>query len=183
MKLAIVILNLISGMALAGGYLYGDDRTNNVEITKSQIEVREVVQADRVPSEKAGLQLYNISGVTLGKTTADDLNKLGAKKTAQNAYTHAGNKFWLNDKNIVYTINKLTDRPQTWPSAWRSLGLKPSIGYNEAYNLIQDLGFKPVESRAQLDGTMITGKRVLTIKLLFHGSKLTRVTLFAVPRP
>ncbi len=75
-----------------------------------------------------------------------------------------------------------TEQVDSWPAFWKKSGLNYDLKADVALNWIQSMGFLAIPSNSRMDGTMITDKKVLTIKLMFLNQKLKSVILIAVPR-
>jgi hypothetical protein len=119
------------------------------------------VRPKTAPSTKAGAKrtttrtsagdLFPLHGVTLGKTTTQELARLGKKATSINSST--GNpfryyeineiNFWYNDAGVadsVYLTNSWM-APDSMPERWQRLGWDWDLSYNSWIRLLRQQGY------------------------------------------
>jgi zinc ribbon protein len=99
-------------------------------------------------ASESGIDLFPLYGVTLGKTTVQQLARLGVRTSSIDKntgkpyqyYVVNGTNFWYNDSGIadhmyiargIYPISE----------QWRALGFDWDISYNQWINLLQRLGY------------------------------------------
>lgn len=177
MKIMILVLQLLTTAALANSNTtLSACRCKNANSPSSRLASGEPRLAER---------LFTLDGVTLAETSISQLEQMGARLGNQNYYNFNKHVFWYNPANgLVYSVVKQALRHDTWPHSWQALGLRQEMSYKEILLWMQAVGFRPIETADhQLEGTMITARKVFTIKLSFIDQRLSGVALLAVPRP
>ncbi len=90
--------------------------------------------------ENTDNNLFPLCGVTLGKTTTDELAQLGSKSEQYNYYIINSLKFWV--KNNIASSVLLTRGYENMPEQWRNLGFAWELSYDEWITLLRNLGFQ-----------------------------------------
>ena len=93
--------------------------------------------------------LFPLCGVTLGKTTVQELARLGARATggktkrraSYNYYVIDGNNFWYSEESGIATHMYIAKGVYLIPKQWQTLGFDWRHPYNDWFGLLQRLGF------------------------------------------
>ena len=128
-------------------------------ITRLLAEVRSVAplaaaayKRETAPLPSSSGDLFPLYGVTLGKTTVDEIARLGErtpsidKDTGEpyKCYRVQGYSFWYDEKtNIVNSI--YTTRLESMPAKWAELGFSWEKSYTEWCETLRSLGFSVEE--------------------------------------
>jgi len=99
--------------------------------------------AESNPKSTEGLdnELFPIYGVTLGKSTREDLIKLAGKKDRKNDfYTIKGQRFWFDEEG-KYSSSMYMTTSEEMPKKWMDLGFSWYLSYNQWLALLRKLGF------------------------------------------
>jgi len=91
--------------------------------------------------------LFPLYGVSLGRTTVEELARSGTRATSINSktgephryYEINGLNFWYNDDGIANFIS--IHRSLSIPAPWRALGFDLNLSYNEWMALLKRLGY------------------------------------------
>jgi hypothetical protein len=98
--------------------------------------------------------LFPLYGVTLGKTTVEQLARLGVRTSSIDKNTGKPYKFYvINETNFWYNDNGIADHMYIArgiypiPEPWRALGFDWDISYNQWITLLQRLGYSVTISK------------------------------------
>lgn len=88
--------------------------------------------------------LFPLFGIALGKTSKDEIAKIGRKTTSGKGpicYQVKGIDFWYdegsNSANFMYLVESLTDIPESW----QELGFRWEKSYDEWLSVLEDLEY------------------------------------------
>jgi zinc ribbon protein len=99
-------------------------------------------------ANESDIDLFPLYGVTLGKTTVEQLARLGVRtsqidKNTGKPYQYFvinGTNFWYNDSGIAHYMY-IARGIYPIPEKWRALGFDWDISYNQWINLLERLGY------------------------------------------
>jgi hypothetical protein len=99
-------------------------------------------------SREGNADLFPLYGVTLGKTTVEELARLGTRSTSIDKNTGApyryyvirGTNFWYDDSEIAGHIY-IARGIYSIPDPWKNLGFDWDISYDQWLQLLQGLGY------------------------------------------
>lgn len=117
------------------------DRDNIYQKFGFDLKANEIsVDDNSAEKKKLSKDLFPLYGITIGKSTTEDLDKLGNKAGGSEYYFVNGLMFYYDKKNIV---NKIAfDRFASLPEEWGSIGFSKDFSYNNCIAFFTELGYK-----------------------------------------
>lgn len=121
-------------------------------------------------SSSNNCNFFPVYGITLGKTTADELSRLGRRATTIDKSVNEPYKYYIiNDVNFWYDETSLASHMyithnDPLPSDWINCGFDWRLSYNEWLNLLRNKGFD-VTVTSEPKTKLYDGRQTLSAKI------------------
>lgn len=129
---ALLIFFLTAGLSVFNYESYSND-------DKKKSEEYKPIKVELDYSKIQHTELFPIYNITLGKTTSEDLEAMGAVKSEKyNSYKYYGENFWIKDGvfDRMYLV-----RDAALPTKWREFGVNWKLSYDQWMELFKYHGF------------------------------------------
>ncbi|EDM26984.1 hypothetical protein LNTAR_07064 [Lentisphaera araneosa HTCC2155] len=88
---------------------------------------------------QAETNLFPLEGVTLGKTTEDEIRLLGEESDKFNYYKVRGQNFWIKGGLAEHMY---VTRGSEWPHKWRNYNFSWYLSYDEWIEVLENIGYE-----------------------------------------